>query len=550
MRRCLEKRPGDRFHSAHDLALALEAVSSGVSGPLLEADGGGGAAQAFGWAKRHKTRLLVALAAMVLVAGSLYWGLVRPPAPPVVGVIDSMAVLPFENVGGDPDREYLSDGVADALLNALSRLPDLKVIARSTSFRFRGKEVDPRQVGRNLKVGAVLTGRVSQRGDTLVIGAELVDVAQGTQLWGERYNTRMADISTLQQDIARDIRENWRRKVAPRDETIRTNRQPENGEAYRLYLLSRYHYSIWTTPEGLKRAVEYAQQSIEKDPTYAPAYTALANAYIVLGTIHQLSNRDALSRARTAAMTALQIDESLPEAHFDLAQVQSRLDWDWAGAERGFKRALELDPNSAEAHDKYGGYLGSMRRFEEGMAHRRRAVELDPLAPPRGLGKRQGISLGYFVARQFDEALRAEREALEFDSNLGKGSYIFGWVYREKGMYEEAIAEFGKLLKQRPRGAAALAHLGNTYARAGRVREARECIRQLKQRLDVEPVETYAIAIIHAGLGEKDQAFEWLEKAYEVRDQGMGALKVDPTLDPLRSDARFQDLLRRMNFPS
>ena len=184
----------------HDLALALEAVSSGVSGPLLEADGGGGAAQAFGWAKRHKTRLLVALAAMVLVAGSLYWGLVRPPAPPVVGVIDSLAVLPFENVGGDPDREYLSDGVADALLNALSRLPDLKVIARSTSFRFRGKEVDPRQVGRDLKVGAVLTGRVSQRGDTLVIGAELVDVAQGTQLWGERYNTRMADISTLQED--------------------------------------------------------------------------------------------------------------------------------------------------------------------------------------------------------------------------------------------------------------------------------------------------------------------------------------------------------------
>ena len=393
VRRCLEKRAGDRFHSAHDLALALEAVSSGVSGPSLEADGGGGAAQAFGWAKRHKTRLLVALAAMVLVAGGLYWGLVRPPAPPVVGVIDSMAVLPFENVGGDPDREYLSDGVADALLNALSRLPDLKVIARSTSFRFRGKEVDPRQVGRDLKVGAVLTGRVSQRGDTLVIGAELVDVAQGTQLWGERYNTRMADISALQEDIARDISRKLRRKVAARDETSLTTRHTENSEAYRLYLLSRYHYTTWTTPEGLKRAVEYAQQSIEKDPTYAPAYTALANSYIVLGVFIQLSNRDALSRARTAAMTALEIDESLPEAHIDLAQVQSRLDWDWAGAERGFKRALELDPNSADAHGWYSMHLAQMGRSEESMAHAKRAVELDPLTPRRRQRHRPGVLL-------------------------------------------------------------------------------------------------------------------------------------------------------------
>ena len=202
--RCLEKRAGDRFHSAHDLALALEAVSSGVSAPSDEEGRRSGIARAVSVTKRYKKALL-ATATMVLVAVGLYRGLVRSPAPAVVGAIDSVAVLPFENVGGDPDREYLSDGVADALLNELSRLPDLKVIARSTTFRFRGKEVDPRQVGRDLGVGAVLTGRVSQRGDTLVIGAELVDVAQGTQLWGERYDTRMADISALQEDIARDI---------------------------------------------------------------------------------------------------------------------------------------------------------------------------------------------------------------------------------------------------------------------------------------------------------------------------------------------------------
>ena len=244
----------------------------------------------------------------------------------------------------------------------------------------------------------------------------------------------MADISALQEDIARDISRKLRRKVAARDETSLTTRHTENSEAYRLYLLSRYHYSTWTTPEGLKRAVEYAQQSIEKDSTYAPPYTALANSYILLGLIGQLSNRDALSRARTAAMTALEIDESLPEAHFDLAQVQGRLDWDWAGAERGYKRALELDPNSAAAHGWYSFHLTIMGRFEEAIAHAKRAVELDPLAP----GHRHGIGKAYYFARQFDQALRAEREAMEFDSNLGD-HYVLGWAYREKGMYEEPL---------------------------------------------------------------------------------------------------------------
>jgi tetratricopeptide (TPR) repeat protein len=245
-------------------------------------------------------------------------------------------------------------------------------------------------------------------------------------------------------------------------------------------------------------------------------------------------------------MKALEIDESLPEAHTALAQVQSRLDWNWAGAERGFKRALELNPNSADAHAGYSFHLAQMGRSEESMAHAKRAVELDPLT----LERRHHIARVYFLARQFDQALRVEREALEFDPNL-TNHFMFGWIYREKGMYEEAIAEFREALKKNPGGAAYIvAHLGNAYARAGRVREARECLRQLKQRSDVEAVGTYGIAIIHAGLGEKDPAFEWLEKAYEERDQGLSFLRVDATLDPLRSDPRFQDLLRRMNFPS
>jgi tetratricopeptide (TPR) repeat protein len=271
----------------------------------------------------------------------------------------------------------------------------------------------------------------------------------------------------------------------------------------------------------------------------------LADSYIVLGMFLQLSNRDALSRARTAAMKALEIDESLPEAHTALAHVQSRLDWDWGGAERGFKRALELNPNSAEAHGGYSFHLTQTGRFEESMAHAKRAVELDPLT----LRHRQHIAFVYFFARQFDQALKVYRDILEFDPNMHP-HLMFGWIYREKGKYEEAIADFREILKQDPGAAAALGHLGNAYARAGRVREARECLRKLKQRSNADKVGTYEVAFIHAGLGEKDQAFEWLEKAYEARDQGLSFLKVDPTLDPLRSDPRFQDLLRRMNFPS
>jgi TolB-like protein len=332
--RCLEKRAGDRFQSAHDLALALESVSSGGSGPAAREDSGSDTALAVSLVKRHKRALLATLAAMVLVAGGLYRGLARPPAPPVVDVIDSVAVLPFENVGGDPDREYLSDGVAETLINKLSLLPKLRVIARSTTFRFRGSDVDPRQVGRDLGVGAVLTGRVSLRGDTLVIGAELIDVAQGTQLWGERHNTRMGDILAVEEDIAGHISRGLRLTPAPEDETLLNRRLTVNPEAYRLFLLSRHERSR-ITAEGSRKALEYARQATERDPTYAPAYAALAESYNALGGAGQLPYREAYSRAKAAATRALALDETLPEAHTALARAVLYLDWDWAGRSAG-----------------------------------------------------------------------------------------------------------------------------------------------------------------------------------------------------------------------
>jgi tetratricopeptide (TPR) repeat protein len=392
----------------------------------------------------------------------------------------------------------------------------------------------------------VLTGRVSLRGEVLIVGAELVDVVHGTQLWGEQYTTRMLDILTVEEDIAGEISRGLRLKLPPAHETNVAQRPTEDGEAHRLYLRSRYEINnATTTPDGFNRAVEYAQQATKRDPAYAPAYVALARAYRWLGLIGSLPNREANTRARTAALKALEIDESLAEAHTALAHSRWLLDWDWVAAEREFKRAIELDPNSADAHDDYSLYLTIMGRFEEGLAHAKRAVELDPLTPAR----RGCIGLAYFFAREFDQALSAYREALDFDRNVDFHFY-FGWIYREKGLYEQAIEEYRRLLENNPGNPHALGHLGNTYARAGRAREARECLQKLKDRARDEKVGTYEVAFIHAALGEKDQAFEWLEKAYEERNQGLAFLKVDPTLDPLRSDPRFERILRRMNFPS
>ena len=358
--------------------------------------------------RRVASWLGAAGAVLALAVGTVLWR-----GRDAKDVIDSVAVLPFENVGGDPDREHLSDGVAEALINELSRLPNLRVIARSTSFRFRGNDVDPRQVGRDLKVGAVLKGRVSQRGDTLVIGAELIDVTQGMQLWGERYNTRMGDLFAVQEDIARDISRGLRLKLAPKDETLRPRRHTVNPEAYRLYLLSRHELNKGTT-EGLKKALEFARQATETDSTYAPAYTALAGSYEWLGQAGQLPYREAFSRAKAAATRALEIDETLPEAHTALAAAVLDLDWDWAGAERGFGRAIELDANSADAHQGYGHYHMIFGSLPEGIDRLKRAVELDPLSPRRHLA----LFFAYYFARQYDQALEPLREAAKLDPDF------------------------------------------------------------------------------------------------------------------------------------
>jgi serine/threonine protein kinase len=453
--------------------------------------------------------------------------------------IASLAVLPFVNLSGDPEMEYLSDGITDTLINSLSQLRKLRVVPRSLTFRYKGQEIDPLRMGSELNARAVLTGRVTQRGDTLLIGTELMDVFKLSQLWGAQYNRKMADIFALQEEIAREISDRLRLQLTGDEKKRLTNRATGNKEAYQDYLKGRY-WSEKGTPEGFNKAIEYFQQAIAKDPSYALAYSGLADCYTWLPAFAFLPPKEAYPKAREATLKALQLDDTLAEAHISLALVKAHHDWDWSGADREFQRAIALNPDYAMAHMWYGWTLMMTGRFEESIAEAKRALELDPLS----LYVNLLLGQVFYQARQYDQAIEQYRKALELDPNFFLPHSFLGMAYVHKSMYKEGIAELEKAVEIF-RSNLSLMFLGRGYALAGRRAEAQKVLDQSNEFSKGKYVPAFRRAEIYAGLGEKDKAFEWLEKAYE--EHFIIAIKVEPVYDPLRSDPRFQDLLRRMN---
>ena len=512
--------------------------------------------------KRHKRGFIVGLAILVLATIGLgYWFLASRSAD--AAQIESIAVLPFANQ--NPETEYLSDGLTESIINNLARLPSLRVITRNSVFRYKGKETEPATVGQELNVRAVLTGRVVQRGDNLIISTELTDLRDNKQIWGQQYNRKVTDAFALQQEISRDISETLRSKLSGEEQQRLAKRETVSPEAYQLYLRGRYHWNKRENKEFIK-ALEYFQQAIDKDPTYALAYVGLADSYL-LGGYNSLSRREKVTEAQAAAQKALEIDETIGEAHNTLANIKHWNDWDWAGAEREYKRAIELSPNYATGHHWYAESLSAVGRFEESFAEYKRALELDPLS----LAISTDLGLAFYYSRQYDRAIEHLKKLIETEPNYMRTHFYLALIYEEKGMFEEALAEYekgnlleGENMEEFAKGKAkveeALRVSGakgywqqilNTSKESARKAGRPFCGNKYHQErasnlCGLNPVE---IANLHARLGERDKAFELLVKAYEERNTDLVWLKVSPILDNLRGDPRLADLMRQVGLP-
>ena len=536
--RTLEKDRELRYQSAADLRSDLERlkrdVNSSVSAAVAPDEGARPSRRTPGRA------VLVGglVTALLVVSAAAYWYLASNT------VITSLAVLPFTHGSSDANTEYLSSGISEGLINSLSQLPGLRVLSRNAVLTYSARDVDPRQVGRELQVQSVLTGRVTPDGDTLDIQSELVDVASGAQLWGQRYRRPLSALITLQDEIAREISGTLRLTLTQADERRLARRYPENTEAYRLYLRGRYYFDQ-RTADGTRRSIESFQEAIKQDPDYALAYAGLANAYVPSDTVLPPAANVVL--AKSAAVKALASDDSLAEVQTAVGRVLQHCDWDWAGAERAFKRAIELDPRNAEAHHMYSHYLTPMGRFDESVTEAQTALELDPLDVLLNVH----LAWAYLHARRYDEAIAQSLKAIAMDPNLEVARTGLGRAYLGKKMYQDALAEFQKTATLA--GGVATGpdtYLGYTSAVMGMKTAAVQKLAILRERYTQGQASAYDVAVVYTGLAETDQALEWLEKAFVERSGGLLQIKADLMFDTIRSDARFASIVGRLGLPS
>jgi serine/threonine protein kinase/TolB-like protein/Tfp pilus assembly protein PilF len=459
------------------------------------------------------------------------------------GRIRSIAVLPFVNAGADPNIEYLADGVTEGIIGSLSRVPDLRVMARSTVFSYKGREINAQKVGKELNVDAVLVGRVAQRGDTLTIQTDLVGVSDGSELWGDQFNRKVSDLIAVQGDIAKEIYDNLRPRLTGGEATQVAKHDTENSDAYQLYLQGLFYWNKWTE-EGFRKAIDYFNQAVEKDPNYAQAYAGLADTYNFLGESGYMAPHQVWQNAKSAAMQAVKLDDSLPEAHISLALVRESYDWDWDGAESEFKRAIQLNSNSASGHQWYGDFLMRMGRFDEARMELKKAQDLDPLSllTNTSLGR-----LLYFT-RQYDAAAQQLTKTLDMDAKFVPAQHAIESAYAQNGKYREAIAQRQKVLtlSGNPDLAATIGQDFRTSGYPGVMKSWLAGLMEVSKRGYVSP---YNIAQIHAQLGDKNQTLASLEQAYNQRDSNLTYVKVEPAFDEVRSEPQFQQLVQRLGIP-
>ncbi len=493
--------------------------------------------------KRRNAALGLLAIAILIVAVAIPTVVIRNARSGTTSkTIESVAVLPFNNLSNDPELDYLSEGLTENLINRLSQVSRLKIIAHNSVFRYKGKQVDPQTVGGELGVQAILIGRLEARGGELSISGELVDARDGTHLWGDHYERKLSDLQSLQGELAQDMASALRLQLSGEEKTRFGQGYTRNAEAYQLYLKGRYFWNKRTT-EGMKKGLESFEQAIRLDPDYAAAYVGLADCYGVLSQVGDFSPNDVMPKAKAAALDALRIDETLAEAHASLAMIDELYDWNWKSADTEFKRAIELNPNYATAHHWYAMYLSAMGRQDEALAEIRRAEALDPVSLITNTN--EGWIL--FCARQYDQAIQKLHTTIEMDPNFANAHYKLALVYEIKGMYKEAVEEHLKSKALSGDISENVEKLKAAYATSGSKGYYREELRQLKGSSTRGYVLPKYFVLTELQLGNTEETLKWLEAAYKERTEPLAYLRVDPRFDSLRSDVRFEDLLRRVN---
>src|SRR5437773_834340 len=453
--------------------------------------------------------------------------------------VESIAVLPLANLSQDAAQDYLADGLTEDLTTDLGKLSVFRVISRTSTIQYKGTKKSIPEIARELHVDAVVEGAVLRSGDKVRITAQLIDAAADRHVWAETYDRDLRDVLALQADVAHAIAVQIRGKLSSSPPPHGAS--PLNPEAYELYLKGRYSRDEGTE-DGLKLAFEYFRQALERDSQYAPAYAGLADSYAHLPFYSETRPEEAFPKAKAAATKALQLDQTLAEAHASMAYVETYYDWNWPGAEAEFRRALELDPNYAEAHHADSRFLASLGRVEEARAELKRAQELDPLSL---LVQANSGVISYF-GRQYDQAIQELRQINRLDPKFSEPYWGLGLCYEQMGVYEEAVTQLQKAIDLSGRGANGIASLGHAYGLAGRRGEALKILLELEERAKKSYVSSYQIALVYLGLHRNDEALKQLENAYQEHSTLLTYLKMDPRVDPLRSDPRFEDLLRRI----
>ena len=483
------------------------------------------------------------LLGVLILIGAIYFLSSSP-------TINSVAILPFANDSKDPNAEYLSDGLTESIINSLSQLPNLKVMSRNAAFRFKDSNLDALEVGRNLNVGAVLTGRLVKLDDRLVIKTELIKVEDGSQLWGAEYNSSLADIFSVQDEVSKKISQSLRLRLSGEDEEKLAKRYTKDAEAYQLYLKGRYFWNR-RNEEGFRNGIEYFKRAEEKDPTFALAFSGLADSYALLCDIGAARPVDEMPKAKAAAQKAVDADPALAEAYTSRAFVRLAYDWDWLGAQNDFQQALKLNPKYPTAHQWYASYLMQMGKFALAKAEIEEAQKLDPLSPIISAN----AGLYSYYEHNYDDAIAKYKLTLRSDPDFWVARHYLALAYVQKGMHEEAIAELRELIKAPASGpipdqvvdaeSEASASLGFAYARAGKHAEARSILNQLDSLSKRRYISPLYFAIVYAGLKDNDRATEYLNKAFEARHPGLVLIRIEPMFDGLRSDERFKQLTKR-----